>query len=90
MRFSLSPLVLEKLKRIKQKDKKLTKRIQKQLLIFDSNPQHPSLRLHKLTGKKENAWSISITMNIRMIYRTINADTVYFVDIGTHDEVYKK
>lgn len=90
MQIEFSPLVLKELKRIKRRDRKLAEKVTKQLSIFKSNPKHPSLRLHKLTGEKEDAWSISITMNFRMIYRTINKNIVYFVDIGTHDEVYKK
>lgn len=90
MQIEFSPFVLKELKRTKRRDKKLAEKIIKQLSIFKSNQKHPSLRLHKLTGKKENAWSISITMSVRMIYRIIDDDIVYFVDIGTHDEVYKK
>lgn len=74
---------------IRKKDQKLYRRIEKQIDLFTKNPNHPSLRLHKLTGKLDNMWSISIDKSIRMVFLFI-ADKALFVDIGTHDEVYKK
>jgi addiction module RelE/StbE family toxin len=83
-------LVVKELAKIKQNDKKLSERIHKQLLLFSSNPKHPSLRVHKLTGSMNNIWSISVSMSIRMVYKLIDKETTYFIDIGTHEEVYKK
>lgn len=90
MHIKLSPLVVKELTRIKQKDKKLFERIHKQLLIFSTNPKHPSLRVHKLTGSMNNVWSISVSMSIRMVYKLLDKERAYFIDIGTHEEVYKK
>jgi len=90
MEIQFSPLVIKQLKKIKHQDKKLAEKIEKQLIIFKRNPKHPSLRLHKLTGKKEQAWSISITMSIRIIYKLADDNTAYFTHLGTHDEVYRK
>jgi addiction module RelE/StbE family toxin len=87
MRIKFSPLVIKELTKIKKKDKRLGTRIQKQLQLFSVNPKHPSLRIHKLTGSMNNVWSLSVTESIRMVYRFINEDTAYFVDIGTHDQV---
>ena len=90
MNILFSSSVTKELKRIKLKDKKLIEIIKKQLLVFTHNPKHPSLRIHKLSGKLGNAWSVSITMKIRMIYQLADESTAFFFDIGTHDEVYKK
>ena len=90
MNIKFSPLVLKELQKIKRRDKKLSERIQKQLLLFISNHKHSSLRVHKLSGSMNNLWSISITMSIRMVYKLLAEDKAYFTDIGTHDEVYKK
>jgi addiction module RelE/StbE family toxin len=90
MHIKLSPLVVKELTKIKQKDKKLAERIRKQLLLFSINPKHPSLRIHKLTGSMNNMWSISVSLSIRMVYKLLDKDSAYFVDIGTHEEVYKK
>lgn len=90
MKAKFSPFVQNAVIQIHKKDKKLYEKIQRQILLFESNPKHPSLRLHKLSGTLDNMWSLSITMSIRMVYRLISKETAYFVDIGTHDEVYRK
>ena len=89
MHIDFSPDFNKKLKKIKQSDSQLSKRIVKQLKLFSEDSKHPSLRLHKLSGEIDNRWSISITMSIRMVY-ILEEDTAYFIDVGTHDEVYRK
>lgn len=86
IKFSLS--VYKKLQTIQSRNTKLFKKIQKQLKLFKENPKHKSLRLHKVTREVKNSWSISIDISFRMIY-TENG-FIYFFDIGTHDEVYRK
>lgn len=90
MNAKFSPLVQREVSLIRKRDKKLIARIKKQIQIFEQNPKHPSLRLHKLTGGLNNTWSISINRSVRMVYRILDKDTAYFVDVGTHDEVYGK
>lgn len=89
MRIKLSPEVISNLKSIKQKNKKLSERIQKQLYLFSINPKHPSLRTHKLNANISNLWSISITISIRMVYKLLSKNEAYFIKIGTHKEVYR-
>jgi addiction module RelE/StbE family toxin len=90
MKAKFSPLVQQKLLQLHKKDKKLVRKIEKQIALFESNPKHPSLRTHKLTGNLTNRWSISIGRSLRMIYVMKTKEIAYFVDIGTHDEVYRK
>ncbi|QQG44125.1 MAG: type II toxin-antitoxin system mRNA interferase toxin, RelE/StbE family [Candidatus Roizmanbacteria bacterium] len=90
MNIRLSKEVIDYLKIQKKKNAKLFKRIEKQLSLFKTNPKHQSLRVHKLTGKIKNMWSISIIKDIRMVYILLENDCPYFVDIGTHDQVYRK
>ena len=90
MKIRLSREIDQYLKKIKKKDKKLFKRIVKQLALFKIDPKHRSLRLHKLSGRLKNYWSISISKDIRIIYFLRREDEAYFFDIGTHDEVYRK
>ncbi|MDP3993685.1 MAG: type II toxin-antitoxin system mRNA interferase toxin, RelE/StbE family [bacterium] len=53
--------------------------------IFWSNPLHPSLRLHGLRGKLSGLFSISLTLNYRIIFtRKPNGDII-FASIGKHD-----
>lgn len=86
--IKFSPDVYKKLQTIQSRDTKLFKKIQKQLKLFKENPKHKSLRLHKVTREVKNSWSISIDKNFRMIY--MEDSFIYFFDVGTHDEVYRK
>ena len=67
---------------------KLPKTIQKKACkkekIFKENPFHPSLRLHKLKGKLEGLWSISIDMKYRIIFKSLEDGVILFVSIGMH------
>lgn len=87
--IKLSPDFYKKLQVIRKRDNKLFKKIQKQLKLFQINPRHKSLRLHKITREVKSVWSISIDKSIRMLY--IDEDEAfYFFAIGSHDEVYKR
>lgn len=90
MKIEFSPDFQKELFRLKKKDPDLTSKIVKQLKIFIQNPRHPFLRTHKLSGNLDNFWSISITKSIRMIYQLNQSGSAYFIDLGTHDEVYGK
>lgn len=88
MHFDVDKDLRVRLEKLKSKDKILAQRIEKQLELFAQNHLHPSLRTHKLAGKLENFWSISIDKRIRMVF-TLDERGAYFIDIGTHDQVYK-
>jgi len=90
MRIVFSPDIVKELKKIKRNNVKLSKRVEKQLSLFQNSPQHISLRTHKLQGNLKNMWSISITEKIRMVYLLLSHQEAYFIALGTHDEVYKK
>ncbi|HCS78133.1 TPA: hypothetical protein DIV55_00125 [Patescibacteria group bacterium] len=87
MNILVSPNFSRKFYRLTKKDRRLSKNIDRKIAIFKKNPNHPSLRLHKLSGLKER-WSISVDMGLRIIFEHIKIDEVYFIDIGSHDEVY--
>jgi addiction module RelE/StbE family toxin len=76
---------------IKRKNPKLFTKIHKQLKLFIKNPQHPSLRLHKLEGKLRSSWSISVGTDYRILFYYSdrkNGEVVVYI-LGTHKEVYK-
>ena len=63
---------------------------EKTLRLLEANPSHPSLRLHKLGGKFEGLYSVSINMTYRISLEfIIKDDTVIPVDVGTHDKTYR-
>jgi len=59
------------------------------LELFEEDPMHDSLRNHPLKDKWSSYRSISADNDLRLHYRIIDSDTVLFVAIGTHDQLYK-
>jgi addiction module RelE/StbE family toxin len=74
-------------KRIKN-NRKLDFIFRQRTTQFIVNPNSSQLNNHQLTGLKKGLFSFSITGDIRVIYRWIDSHTVYFLDIGTHNQVY--
>lgn len=88
MEIKFSPYVIKDLEKHKKKDKKFAFLLQKQLQYFVTHSSIKSLRTHKLAGKLENMWSISITKKLRLVYLVKENGDILFVDFGSHDEVY--
>jgi mRNA-degrading endonuclease YafQ of YafQ-DinJ toxin-antitoxin module len=52
--------------------------------------QHPSLRLHELTGKLSGLSSVSINMSYRITLELIIQDNdIILIKVGSHDEVHR-
>lgn len=67
----------------------ILRQYEKILKILCLNPQHPSLRLHKLSGKSAGLSSVSVSISYRLIIRFIIRDgEIIPIDIGSHGEVY--
>ncbi|MDQ6965421.1 MAG: hypothetical protein Q9M23_00680 [Mariprofundaceae bacterium] len=63
----------------------------KTLQLLELNPYHPSLRLHALGGRLAGLHSVSINISYRITMEfLIEADEIIPVNVGTHDEVYRK
>ena len=72
-----------------RKHPELTEQYAKTLLLMESDPAHPALRLHKLSGKLQDLYSVSINISYRITLEfLIREDSIIPVDIGSHDEVY--
>jgi mRNA-degrading endonuclease YafQ of YafQ-DinJ toxin-antitoxin module len=56
--------------------------------IFRTDPYHPSLKIHKLSGKLKHVLSFSVEYDLRVIFYFENGTTARFINIGTHDDVY--
>lgn len=89
MHFRFSHEVSSYFKKLKRRDSKAFEQVKKQLILFESNPKHPSLRIHKLSGRLSNVWSLSIGLKLRLLYFIKDGEAWGYM-IGTHDEVYKK
>ncbi len=79
----------KKLKKFIKKHPDTLNRYIKTIELLEIDPFHPSLRLYKLNGKLRCYYSISITMQYRIVIDFIMQDNeIIPIDIGTHDEVY--
>ena len=79
----------KKLKRFIKRHPDMLNRYIKTIEILEVNPHHPSLRLHKLKGKLDEFYSISINMEYRVIIDfIIRNNEIIPINIGTYDEVY--
>lgn len=68
----------------------LLSQYEKTLKLLETNPSHPSLGLHKLSGKFEGLYTVSINKSYRISLEfIIQEDTIIPVDVGTHDEIYR-
>ena len=80
---------LKRAERFVKKHPELISQYKKTLKLLEINPNHPSLRLHKLTGKLSELYSISINISYRIsIYFLIEENKIIPIDVGSHDEIY--
>ena len=80
---------LKREKQFLKRHPELIERYKKVLKLLETNPNHPSLRLHKLRGKFAGKYSVSITMSYRIILAfVITEKGIVLIDVGSHD-VYR-
>lgn len=46
------------------------------------------LRTHKLSGKLKELWAFSVAYDCRVIFKFLDENKVFLIDIGGHDEIY--
>lgn len=87
MTIYLSSRYVKNFKKLKKKKPQITSKIKEKIRIFRLNPTHPSLKLHKLSGKKIDLWSFSIEEDLRTTFTYVE-DGILLINIGSHKEVY--
>lgn len=76
-------------KRYKKIPSKISSRFDERLFLFEREFFHSLLNNHPLVGDRKGQWSINITGDWRAIYVFKDEDTVVFIDIDTHSNLYK-
>ena len=72
-----------------RKHPEIRNQYQKALELLELNPQHPSLRLHKLSGTLSDFNSVSINISYRITLEfLIEGNKILPVNIGKHEDVY--
>ena len=76
-------------KRFLQRHPDMARAYVKTLALLESNPQHPSLRLHALGGRLAGVHSVSINLSYRITLQLlITEQEIVPLDVGVHDAVY--
>ena len=88
-RLEITPTYTKRLIKFLKKHQDLKERYYKVITLLEADPYHPSLRLHKLSGRLNMLHSVSLNMQYRITMEfTIVEGKITPVNIGTHEEVY--
>ncbi len=72
-----------------KKHPELQARYGKTLELLESNPYHPSLRLHALRARLQGLHSLSINLSYLITLKLMILETeIVLVDVGSQDDVY--
>lgn len=85
MNFRLTEPFENKARKLCQKNQQLRRDLTKQFGLFQIDPTHPSLKLHKLQGKRVTEYAIWIQGDLRALCVKRNGVYIFF-DIITHDQ----
>ncbi len=85
MNFYLTKFFRKKALKLCRKDPLLKNELSKQFSLFQQNHFHPSLRLHKLKGKRSEQFTIWIAGDIRAL-SIKDGDSYVFFDLISHDD----
>lgn len=66
---------------------KIKKKFFERSKLFQIDHTNPILRDHRLKGVRSDHRAFSVTGDIRVVY-FISNQIAYFIDIGTHNQVY--
>ncbi len=62
---------------------------EKTLRLLELDPYHPSLRTHKLEGRLQGLFSVSVNMSYRIVMELeIYDEEIILINIGSHDQIY--
>lgn len=81
------------IRQLRKAPKKIQSATEIRIDLFISNPHHPILRNHRLTGSFQGCRSISITGDWRAIYyesdSILEESSIIFIELGTHSQLYQ-
>lgn len=93
MQLHWTPAFLRAVRRRTEHDADARRKLERALRLLESDPFHPSLKSHKLTGPLDGLWACRVDYDIRIVFEFI-ADSrgderaVLLHTLGSHDEVY--
>lgn len=76
-------------KRYRKIPAKIRNQFDQRLILLEAEPFNSLLNNHPLTGDRLGQWSINVTGDWRAIYELKSSDSIVFVEINTHSNLYK-
>jgi len=68
---------------------KALKNFDEKIVLFMKNPNHPSLKTHKLRGELQECLAFRLKDGYRVLFEFSGSHTVDLLDVGSHD-IYKQ
>lgn len=68
--------------------KKQKASLKNRLTIFKENIFDKRLKTHHLKGNLKEFYAFSISYSHRIVFKIVEPDSVYFIEIGDHDDCY--
>jgi addiction module RelE/StbE family toxin len=91
VQLTWTPTFTRTARRILRKNPALRNELQTVLEQLETDPSHPRLRLHPLKGRLQGKHAVSLTYSHRIILLlALDQGRITLLDVGTHDEVYRK
>ncbi len=75
-------------KQYKKLPEKIKAKVNEKLLIFVEDEFNLLLKSHKLHGEYSSYRGISITGDIRVVYKKIDSDILFLQAVGSHSELF--
>jgi toxin HigB-1 len=85
MKIKYSPYFVKRFQKRLVKNPHFKAKFSKQIKLVQTDLRHPSLKLHKLKGKRGDQYSFWIEGNLRILFIFID-NCIYLTDIVSHDE----
>lgn len=85
MYFSFHPIFKKSFKKLSKKERS---KVLEKLDLFAEDEYNPILKNHKLHGEYGEYRSISITGDMRIIYKRLTRNAILLYDLGSHSQLY--
>jgi len=91
-KIAWTPKSLRAYKRLIRQNPQWRTAIEETLRQLATDPFHPTLKTHKLSGEFDGIWSASIDYSYRILFEfTVTTDSeeaILLLNLGSHDDVY--
>lgn len=93
MKLAWSAKFIRAAKKLARRKPELFDDLESALKQLESDPYHPSLRTHKLSGDFDGCWACSVSYDFRIVFEFVRPPKghemeIHLLNLGTRDEVY--